>query len=296
MKVKILNKNEPIELKDIKKIEKKYKVKFPEDYIKFLLKYNGGDTNDYIYFVNNRTYSCFEIEKFFSLREIDINLSDNLEECEEDEDKINLVFNKMIPIAETRIDLYIQILICLSKEDYGKIYITHLLEDDEFVCVADNFKKFISGFSKPSKSEFEIACEEKDSEKALKLIHDGFDLNKKNDDNMNAFKLAMFYGLSDVIYEIIKIQNIPNPVHLATVNHQNELLLKLLEDGYNVNERDSTDKTPIFNAFYLDTLEILLKYGADVNAKMCFGYKASKFFSKDSDVYKKLKELEEDDD
>lgn len=68
----------------------------------------------------------------------------------------------MIPIAETRINLYIQILICLSKEDYGKIYISHLLEDDEFVYVADNFNKFISGFSKPSKSEFEIACEERD--------------------------------------------------------------------------------------------------------------------------------------
>lgn len=64
MKIKILNKNEPLELKDIKKIEKKYKVKFPENYIKFLLKYNGGDTNDYIYFVNNRTYSRFEIKVF----------------------------------------------------------------------------------------------------------------------------------------------------------------------------------------------------------------------------------------
>lgn len=113
---------------------------------------------------------------------------------------------------------------------------------------------------------------------------------------MNALELSIFYRLSNVTYEIIKIQNIPNPVHLATANHQNDLLIKLLEDGHNVNERDSLDTTQLFNAYYLDILEILLKYGADVNAKDCFGFKASNRFSRDSYVYKKLKELEEDDD
>ena len=43
MRVQIKKPNEKISLEEVKAFEKKYRVLLPQDYIDFLLEFNGGD-------------------------------------------------------------------------------------------------------------------------------------------------------------------------------------------------------------------------------------------------------------
>lgn len=111
---------EKIYLDDIKKIEKKYNIIFPNDYKKFLLKYNGGHVrvSNFDGFIIQNIYEKDQrgnIPFFYSLDQINYQISD--EELEY-QDILKMDF---FPIASS--DGYeAELLIGKGKDNFGKIY------------------------------------------------------------------------------------------------------------------------------------------------------------------------------
>lgn len=147
---------EKIYLDDIKKIEKKYNIIFPNDYKKFLLEYNGGYVNFGIFdgFLAENIYEKNQngnIPFFYSLDEISsqiIHEEKFLLEGDEIEHKILFSMN-FFPIAHSS-GYEAELLIGIGEENFGKIFYFERcsggveIEDIHYLC--ESFTDFINAY------------------------------------------------------------------------------------------------------------------------------------------------------
>lgn len=150
MKLEIVKENKSISLNDIKKIESDFNISLPEDYVDFLITYNGGRTNE-ASFPNTNYIGNIRISEFFEIKRV----VDFIEEIKKKPDEIaensdwkyywsDYAIKNIIIIADT----YNQVLICLScnKDSFGQIYYKDHDHGENFSLLANSFTDFIQGF------------------------------------------------------------------------------------------------------------------------------------------------------
>lgn len=161
MQPEMKNFNTDLSLEDIKNFEKEHSLKLPNDYVEFILEFNGGnpwpDTFKYEY-KNTKKIEYIIIGDFNTFPYLDL-----------PNEEYNNISKGWIGIAYDGQDY---ICISLNEEDYGKIYITDyfintekllqlekdlqdknskadiLLKPLEHMLLANSFTEFINGFDK----------------------------------------------------------------------------------------------------------------------------------------------------
>lgn len=148
--MEIIEKNKDISIFDIENIENKFNITFPNDYKKFLLKYNGGKPKyNFSYFNENLNLGPLKIMEFYSLEKIVIILEEIDKDRNSDEDEDLLTYyifirDNMLIIADTYNQ--VQICICYKGENIGKIYYSDHIHDDEFTFLFNSFDDFMNSF------------------------------------------------------------------------------------------------------------------------------------------------------
>lgn len=123
----------------IKRIEYRYNIELPEDYKKFLLKYNGGKTPDTVFNTKKESsdirafHGVCNADKYYNIEE---NLSGNIADIYEEK-----IEKGYLTIAEDSFGN--DICIGISEKKYGKIYF-YDHEIQKFTKIYNDFKEFIS--------------------------------------------------------------------------------------------------------------------------------------------------------
>lgn len=135
--------------KDIQEFEKECNVKFPQDFVSFLLETNGGNPIGEIYTqpfdevepkTNERHTQETDVETFFSFNEIKFEYGDVLDE--------GYIPSEYVPLARSSFGNLFLIRLD-NSDDYGSVYFSnHDLFDEEknritISKVADSFSAFI---------------------------------------------------------------------------------------------------------------------------------------------------------
>lgn len=139
---------DPITEKDILKFEKKFKVKLPEDYKEFLLKYNGGIIHADLFI--NKKRKRFNPLKIKQSTECGIGLMYDLEMVglrKKENDSLEELPKSIFQIGYTGSDNFL--CISMSDKDFGCIYYaTNGDPHDNYEYMyhlADNFTEFLNG-------------------------------------------------------------------------------------------------------------------------------------------------------
>lgn len=176
MKIEVVEPNEKVSIEEINQIENRFDFKFPDDYKKFLLEFNGGEPTNGLAFLNDYSIGPLHIYDFFSLSDA----QEQLEYIEEDTKSYkefiqsikddNQDFEKLIESFKDEIEEYkselkhyifaennmltiadtfnnVLLCICYKGENLGKIYWIDAIHNDQFHLLADSFDHFINGFS-----------------------------------------------------------------------------------------------------------------------------------------------------
>ncbi|WP_430613027.1 SMI1/KNR4 family protein [Flavobacterium sp. JP2137] len=129
-KLIIINSQQNITRNDILEFEKEYHLKLPENYIAFLLKYNGGGVYD---------YGSEYVQSFNSLKYGKLTLEETLYDYCIIED---LLDKDYLPIANGYGSN--PVTLCLKAgEDYGKIIIFYFDMDEEPQIIADSLEELL---------------------------------------------------------------------------------------------------------------------------------------------------------
>ena len=127
---------------ELELFEKKYGITIPEQYQKFLLKYNGGETPE-TRFSLNRVSS--DISSFFGVGEG--------EDCFENEPWLaELIEKDLLPVAHDVFGNYIAI--DLSEKKNGTIYFCDHEKDNKTKLIADDFKTFVGAVKSKKMNKF----------------------------------------------------------------------------------------------------------------------------------------------
>lgn len=122
MDLKIFDQGPKIYIEDIKVVEEKYCIKFPLDYVQFVLNYNGGHFNDAYFYKGEEN---IVLSEFFSFKE-GFNTVEGMVEMFKINKQILPEF--LVPIGS---DPATNILCFSTKEsEFGAIYI--YVDDSEF--------------------------------------------------------------------------------------------------------------------------------------------------------------------
>ena len=129
-KIIITDSEQAISMQDIADFEKKYDIDLPENYKKFLLKYNGGYIDD-----EDHDFLC----SFNSLKHGELTLEYTIDTfCITEK----LLDKEYLPIANTHSDN--PITLCLKEgENYGKIIIFYFDRDEEPDLAADSLEELL---------------------------------------------------------------------------------------------------------------------------------------------------------
>ncbi len=125
-KIVITDSEVNINKKDIQDFEKNYNLVLPENYKKFLLKYNGGQVDD---------DRCEDVQSFYSLKYGELTIDYVFENyC-----IIEPLLDKdYLPIGNSYGN---PITLCLKVgKDYGKVIIFYFDRDEEPVVIADSLE------------------------------------------------------------------------------------------------------------------------------------------------------------
>ena len=129
-------------IEDIKDFEDKYKFKFPEQYKKFLIAYNGGETPDSEFRIN-KIHS--DISGFFGLGKADENY--NYSQFEKIGHFQGFLEDSVIPIGENTFGDYI--LLGIGEENNGKVFYRYHDKPKKDIVLTGDF----IAFTKKCKSE-----------------------------------------------------------------------------------------------------------------------------------------------
>lgn len=272
MKLEIIKPNEKISNEDIEIVENKYNFTFPKYYREFLLKYNGGKPNELLF--NHK----FKVNEFSSLSSIESFLEDVKKDMESDEEDYMLWFykfgkEKMIIIGEIGwVDL--DLCVCYSNDNNGKVYFIDSVHEDEFYLLTDNFDDFINSFYPEFANEFHEACEYKNYDKAREIYNNGIDIDLKTYEGASILSLAMKNNLNDIITKIF-VEKRPSRMVLEAINYGNLDILEItLQNVNDINERYDHGRTALFYTDIIEQIKLLIAYGIDVNIKDNYGKKA----------------------
>ena len=122
----------------ITQLEKQYKIVLPEEYKRFLLKYNGGETPDTKFRINKVSsdvrafYGLGNADKYYNFQKLIDNMN-ILEDYIEDD---------MLPIATT--DYGDVITIGIGKEENGCIFFKYHDRGKKYIKLADTICEFAS--------------------------------------------------------------------------------------------------------------------------------------------------------
>ncbi|MFN8674645.1 MAG: SMI1/KNR4 family protein [Candidatus Sericytochromatia bacterium] len=143
MKLKMKEANPPAKMEDIENYQKKHNIKLPQDYIEFLLENDGVESTEWMFY-NTKTYTWEQtlIDEFLSVQRLE-----NCAECFDDDDIHHTIYTlkKMGAIIIASNDSA-EFSIGIEEHNFGHIFISNFLEDDEIIKIADNFTEFINGF------------------------------------------------------------------------------------------------------------------------------------------------------
>lgn len=210
--------------KKILKFERKFKVKIPEQFKHFLLKYSGIQVDrENQYQIGNDKSTGFILDHFHYLEDCEVGYNENtFNEETGDVDPPKGLMN--IAITE---DGHREIYICVEEcVNYGEIYYCEDREPDTVLLICDSFEEFFNGSLPTFLNEFEEACHYNDDKWATELIHNGFRLNHiftyrksilelaisrsgENPDFINVVKLILKKGfhIKNEILEAVRVNN-----------------------------------------------------------------------------------------
>lgn len=126
---------------DINILEDKYSISFPNDYKKFLLKFNGGIVENTYFFYDD---DAIVLNFILSIKQEKL----NLEEYIQDYTIKEIISSNFIPIAEDVFGNLVCLYISINQPDYGKAYFwSHEFPEDGMRFVANSFSEFFNGLS-----------------------------------------------------------------------------------------------------------------------------------------------------
>lgn len=130
--------NGKIAIDDIRNFEKTYNVKLPEDYIAFLLKYNGGYPKESTFKISDEEGESV-VNKFYGIGNMKSNLSSVFEILDGE------IPDGFISIANDPGGN--EICISVGEEHYGKVFVwIHDMDSDEYLSnmflLANSFNEF----------------------------------------------------------------------------------------------------------------------------------------------------------
>jgi hypothetical protein len=139
MSLTFSNSGKKINLSDIKDFQNKFKLNLPNEYIDFLLKYNGGIPNS-VYFLEDD--SDVVINFFLSLGREEFNIEEYYIDMVIEQKNIP---NDILPIAE---DAFGNI-ICIScrETDYGKIYFWDHEDGESLIEISKNISFLLNNLN-----------------------------------------------------------------------------------------------------------------------------------------------------
>jgi ankyrin repeat protein len=272
MEVKIRIYNEKITIKDLDKFERKNKITFPEDYKKFLLKFNGGypEPNFYLCGEGFGINTKFKEQKEEVVQIVDFTGLDGSFLASD------IVPKNIFTIGEDNAGNYF--CISVAGDDKGNIYFCNHGDCDEgpysnLYLLANRFDDFLNGLQEdPSITVFEKYCEKNDLKSIKKLLDEGLDINTLIIPNHNGYSLlnvAITARKPEIIkYLLEKGANAKSSIW--SIYPDQEILDLLLEKGADINERNYDGETPLFRFVGMSqtkTIKLLLERGADVFAK-----------------------------
>jgi hypothetical protein len=311
-KIKLTFKNSgtKLKIKDIKNFEKQNGIKFPDDFIEFLLSNNGcdADKNKYPFkFSHDKEINFFELTDFVNLEFMELfkNNEEYLDWKEEIYDeKFPKYFDNLICIATTEDGGHSEICMSLDESNKGEIFLVYDKTPDLTVLLANSFTDFINNFVYPFENEFEEACYFGDEKKAISSIENGLNLNFKDSYKNNLLHMAVYCDsdFSNVI-KLLLSKGVKSEGALATAaaNRKFDLVKILLENGANINELGGGNMTPLALASsngYPEIVKYLLEHGANQELIDTSNRKAMDWvefrneqFPHNTKIYQEIKEL-----
>ncbi|MFN8674646.1 MAG: SMI1/KNR4 family protein [Candidatus Sericytochromatia bacterium] len=143
MKLEFRKPNPPAKMEDIENYQKKHNIKLPQDYIDFLLENDGVESTSWMFHKNNSLYyDKMWVSEFLSVAELESfaeafyneNASFVIRECKKNG---AIIIGRENPC---------EISIGIEEHNFGHIFFSCLISDDEMAKVADSFTEFINGF------------------------------------------------------------------------------------------------------------------------------------------------------
>mgnify|MGYP001580052342 CR=1 FL=1 len=288
--MKILNKGKKITESDILLFETNNNIKLPNDFKKFLLKYNGGNPkpNKFLFqtkYGENRE----DIIEFYCLNKIT---------DDGDGDNVYIPEGTFVIGENSNSDL---ILIALNKENYGKIYFWEINTGETFF-VNESFDKFYSSlheFIYRNKLDFEEYCSNREFDKAIELVKNGLDINTKNEYGHSLIQIATKKGSLELVK--LLIDKGANKNGLLAISITNIDILKfLLNLGIDINEISEFmyNETALMNACSssyggFDSIKFLIENGANPKILDEKGKTATDYAKQNMEKYYDIKEYKE---
>lgn len=127
--------------KDLEEFENYFKIELAIDYKNFMIENNGGSVDsNYLYYLSYDLDDYLHIIEFKNMESL--YESENL--VREYEDLYFYKENNMLRIGDSNLGL--DLCICYSKENFGKIYYIDDVHDYKFMLIANSFDEFMNGF------------------------------------------------------------------------------------------------------------------------------------------------------
>ena len=149
MKVLIYSPNEKINLEDIQKFEKKFKITLPKSYIDFLLESNGGFVGGCHFIIKGREFKPYNMNticRFYSLKEISEILK-NKNHCLGD--YIDIIKEYILDKKQIVIAVSDAFFVSMdTSSEKGEIFFLNneIFEKEGLLSIKKNFEEFINSF------------------------------------------------------------------------------------------------------------------------------------------------------
>lgn len=281
-KIEVTNQGEKISEKDIEKFEQNYNVQIPEDYKKFLLKFNGGIPHPNYYKCENKfginvitKEKGEDVLQITSLTEFHqdfcFDAFDLYDGCDITEEILENIKYLHVIGDDLAGDTF---LISLAGINKGKIYFVSHQDscDSNLYIIANSFDNFFNNLQEdPTVTYFEKCCEKNDIEGVRKLLDKGLNVETLIPPKYgySLLSIAIEEGKIDIAKLLIERGAEIKRVFWRIAPKQ-ELFDLLLSNGADINERNYNNETPIFLAVAntrIEVIKLLIKNGADVLAK-----------------------------
>lgn len=266
-----------ITIEEISQFEKENKIKIPEQYLDFLIRYNGVKVNtNNCYLISEERDEYLGILGFTELKNAEIGQNEN----NFDEETGTIKPPKgLMSLAYMEDSPHTEMFICIEEnENYGKVYYCEDRVSDFQVLVSDSFNEFINSSYTIFNYEWEEVCEYGFKERAKELIQNDYKV-EENDFNLLGKALDSSFNMNEAIIKIIERgDNIEGMLCFSAYKNNFEIVKELFNKGCNINEFATYNEylikmkdTPLLAAIRgvssIELIEYLLKNGANTKLR-----------------------------